>query len=86
MADWLIDYVDGCETMWTVATNEPIAHPQVDIWAWENRGEMMPLEENSSLVHQSSLTILPAESSGNTWEEWTKGVRILPCKLFISHK
>jgi hypothetical protein len=62
--DWLIDHVDGVRLrLWTAATNGPIVHPPGDIWAWENHGEMMmPAGENSWLVHQSPLAILPAES------------------------
>jgi hypothetical protein len=33
-------------------------------------------EENSWLVHQSSLAILPAETYGSRKEEWAKGMRI----------
>jgi hypothetical protein len=65
MLDWFIDDVDGVRScLWTAVTNGPILHPPGDIWVWENDGEvMMPAEENSWLVHQSCLAILPAESS-----------------------
>jgi hypothetical protein len=33
-------------------------------------------EENPWLVHQSSLAILPLETSGSEEEEWAKGMRI----------
>jgi len=43
----------------------------------------MLTEKNSSLLHQSSLAILPAESSGSKQEEWVKGMRIWPCQVFL---
>jgi hypothetical protein len=42
----------------------------------ENHGGMMSTEENFQLVHQSSLEILPAKTSGSKREEWAKGMRI----------
>jgi hypothetical protein len=33
---------------------------------------VMPNMENSSLVHQSSLAILPAETSESEQKKWTK--------------
>jgi hypothetical protein len=33
---------------------------------------MMLAEEISRHIYQSSLVILPAETSGNKWEEWIK--------------
>jgi hypothetical protein len=33
---------------------------------------MMPAGENSRLVHQSSLAILPAKTSESGEKEWTK--------------
>jgi hypothetical protein len=33
---------------------------------------MMPATDNSRIVHQSSLAVLPAETSVGKWEEWTK--------------
>jgi hypothetical protein len=48
----------------------------------ENHGEM-PAGENSWLVHQSFLVILPAESSGSKQREWAKG--IMDLKYFYSH-
>jgi hypothetical protein len=46
-------------------------------------GMMMSTEENSWLVHLCSLAILPAERSGSKHEEWAKGMRILPCEMFV---
>jgi hypothetical protein len=42
------------------------------MWAGRAMVIMMPTEENSWLVHQSSLAILPAETSESEYEEWTK--------------
>jgi hypothetical protein len=42
-------------------------HPQSDIWAWRTMVMMMmmmPAGDNSWLVHQSYLAVLPAETSG----------------------
>jgi hypothetical protein len=50
----------------------------------QNHGGMMILtEKNSSLVYQSTLAILLAEISGSKQEEWTKGMRIWPCEVFL---
>jgi hypothetical protein len=51
--------------LWTTASNGPIVHHPDDNMSMENLGEMMPAGENPWLVHQSSLEILPAESSGS---------------------
>jgi hypothetical protein len=50
----------------------------------ENRGGMMMLaKENSWLIYQSSLAIQPAESCDSKQEEWLKGMRVCPCKVFL---
>jgi hypothetical protein len=58
--------------LWTTATKGLLLSPGWDM-NMENHGEMMPAGENW-LVHQSSLAILPAESSGrnmmNGRKEW----------------
>jgi hypothetical protein len=33
---------------------------------------MMPVVANSLLVYHSSLAVLPAETSGSKYEDWTK--------------
>jgi hypothetical protein len=66
MPSWLIDY-DGVRLcVRTAATNEPLAHPRGDMWTWRTVVMMMPAGDNSWLVHQSSLAVLPAETSGET--------------------
>jgi hypothetical protein len=42
----------------------PIVYPLGDMWAWRPMVMMMPTGDNSWLVHQSSLAVLPAETSG----------------------
>jgi hypothetical protein len=37
-------------------------------------GMMMSTEEHSRFIHQSSLAILPAQSSGSKQEEWEFGL------------
>jgi hypothetical protein len=58
----------------------PIVHPPGDMWAWRGMVmmmmmTMMPAGDNSWLVHQSSLAVLPAEISGAG--RMDKGLRIL---------
>jgi hypothetical protein len=48
----------------TVATNGPIVHLPGDRWAWSAMVMMMRAGNYSWLVHQSSLAVLPAETSG----------------------
>jgi hypothetical protein len=48
----------------TAATNGPIVHPPGDLWAWRAMVMMMPTGDNSWLVHQSTLAVLPTETSG----------------------
>jgi hypothetical protein len=49
----------------------------------ESHGGMILTGENSWLVHQSSLAILPAESSSSKQEIWEKGMRIWPFEVFL---
>jgi hypothetical protein len=58
-------------------TNGPIVHPPGDMWAWRAMLRMMLAEENSWLVHQSSLTILPAETSQSEMGGMDEEARIL---------
>jgi hypothetical protein len=48
----------------------PIVHPPGDMWAWRARAMMMIMmmsaEDNSWLVHQRSLAVLLAETSGRS--------------------
>jgi hypothetical protein len=66
IVDWLIDYDRARLCLRTGATNGPIVHPPGDMWAWRAMvmTMMMLAGDNSSLVHQSSLAVLPAETSG----------------------
>jgi hypothetical protein len=60
---WLIDNgVRIC--LRTVATNGPIVHPPGDIWTWWAMVMTTSAGYNPWLVHQSSLAVLPAETSG----------------------
>jgi hypothetical protein len=62
---WLTDN-DGVRLcLGTTATNGPIVHHLGDtsMWGWKTM-VMMPAGVNSWLVHQSSLAVLPAETSG----------------------
>jgi hypothetical protein len=62
--DWPIDY-DGVRLCLIIApTNGPIVHPPADMWTWRTMVVMMSAADNSWLVHQSSLAVLPAETSG----------------------
>jgi hypothetical protein len=57
----------------------------------DNHGRMKQTEKNSWFVHQSSLAILPAESSGSKQEERAKGIMnsalwsifVHTCKWFL---
>jgi hypothetical protein len=61
----LIDYEGVRLCLGTAATNGPIVHPQGDIRTWRAMTMMMmPLGENSWLVHQSSLAVIPVETFG----------------------
>jgi hypothetical protein len=53
----------------TAATNWPIFHPASNMWAWTAMIMMMPTGNNSWLVHESSLTVHPAESAGTSRSE-----------------
>jgi hypothetical protein len=58
-----IDY-DGVRLcLRTAATSGPTVHPPGDMWAW-SAVVMMQAGETSWLVHQSSLAVIPAETSG----------------------
>jgi hypothetical protein len=64
--NWFI-YHDGGETIClrTAASKGPIVYPPGDMWACRAIVMMMmPAGYNSWLVHQSSLAVLPAETSG----------------------
>jgi hypothetical protein len=57
-------YYDGVRLcLRTAATNGPIVHSPDDMWAWRAM-VIMPAGDNSWLVHQSPLAVLPAETSG----------------------
>jgi hypothetical protein len=62
MLEWLIDYDAVRLCLTTAATNRPV-HPPGGMWAWRAM-VMMPAGDNSWLIHQSSLAVLPAETSG----------------------
>jgi hypothetical protein len=48
----------------TAATIGPIVHTPGDMWAWRAMVMIMPPGDTSWLVRQSSLVVLPAETSG----------------------
>jgi hypothetical protein len=57
----------------TAATNGPIFHPRGDTWAWRAVViMMMPAGDDSWLVHQISLAVLPAETSGERKRNWRR--------------
>jgi hypothetical protein len=61
---WWTDY-DGVRLrLRNAATNGPIVHPPGDMWAWTTMVMIMLAGDNSWLVHQSSMTVLPAETPG----------------------
>jgi hypothetical protein len=73
---WLIVYDGVISCLRTAAINGLIVHPPGDMWAWRAIVMMMmpmPVGNNSWLVHQSSLAVLLAETSG---ESRTNGRRI----------
>jgi hypothetical protein len=66
------NHIDGVRLhLQITATNGPVVHPPGDM-SMDNHGGMTSTGENSWVVHQSSLAILPVESSssksGGTWQ------------------
>jgi hypothetical protein len=59
--------------------------PSGDIMGMENHGGMISTKENSLFVHQSSLSILPAESSSSEQEERAKGMMNLALRSIFAH-
>jgi hypothetical protein len=60
----LIDYNGVRQCLRTRATNRPTVHPLGDMWAWRAMVVVVMLAGDKSwLVHQSSLAVLPAETS-----------------------
>jgi hypothetical protein len=59
----LIDYYGVRLCLRTAVTNGPIVHPPGDMLAWRAMVIVIPAGNNSWLVHQSSLAVLPAETS-----------------------
>jgi hypothetical protein len=64
MRHWLLDYNEVRLCLRTADTSGPIVHPPGDMWTWRAMVVMMPSGDNSWLVDQSSLGVLPAETSG----------------------
>jgi hypothetical protein len=64
LVDWLIDYGALGLCLETAATSGHIVHPLADMWAWIALVVMIPAGDNTWLVHQISLAVLPAETSG----------------------
>jgi hypothetical protein len=61
---WLIN-CDGLRLcLRTAATNGPIVQLPAYMWAWRTMVMMMLVLNTSWLVHQSSLAVLPAKTSG----------------------
>jgi hypothetical protein len=52
-------------SLWTAATNGPIVHSPSWYMSMENHGGIIFTGGSSWFVHQSSLTVLLAESSGS---------------------
>jgi hypothetical protein len=67
-------------------TNEPTVNlPDDDMWVWRVMEMMMMAGENSWLIHQSSLAILPVV----IWEQvggMDEGVRILPVIIWYTSR
>jgi hypothetical protein len=68
LIDRLIDWLWWCEILsQNCGHQRPIIHPAGDIWACRvmvvKIMMMMPAGDNSWLVHQSSLAVLPSEKS-----------------------
>jgi hypothetical protein len=57
---WVMDWLWWGETM----SQDCGHHPLGDKWAWRALVMMMPAGDNFWLVHQGSLAVLPAETSG----------------------
>jgi hypothetical protein len=72
--DLLTEYDGVGLCLKTAATNGPIFHPRGDTWA--RRAVvimmMMPAGDDSWLIHQSSLAVLPAETSGESRRNWQR--------------
>jgi hypothetical protein len=64
--DWLNDFDGVTLCLRTAVTNGPIVHLPGDTWAWRAMMMIMPAGDNSWLVHQSSVAVLPAETSGTS--------------------
>jgi hypothetical protein len=64
--DWLTHYNGVRLCLRTAATNGPIVHPPGDMRALIAMEVIMPAGENYWLVHQSSLAVLPADTSGRS--------------------
>jgi hypothetical protein len=58
VSSWLTDWLRWGETM-----SQNCSHQPGDIWAWRAM-VMIPAGDNSWLVHQSPLAVLPTETSG----------------------
>jgi hypothetical protein len=72
-------HVEGVRLcLWPAATSGPIVHLPGDIC------EVIMSTEKNWFIHQNSLAILPAESSGRKQEEWVKGVRFCLCEVYHS--
>jgi hypothetical protein len=62
----MIDYDRVRLRLRTAATSGPIVHPPGDMLSWSAMVMMTPAGDNSWLVHQSSLAVLPADTSGTS--------------------
>jgi hypothetical protein len=60
----LIDYGRVRLCLRTAATSGPIDHPPGDMWTWRAMVMKLSAGDNSWLVNQSSLAVLPVETSG----------------------
>jgi hypothetical protein len=67
MIDWLIDWLIMMGWDYISELRPPTAHPSADMWAWRAMVAMiMPPGYNSFLAYQSSLAVLPEETSGES--------------------
>jgi hypothetical protein len=53
------------------------------IYEHGDHGGMILTEDNSCLIHQSSLAVLPAESSSSKQEEWAKEIMNLNLGIIL---
>jgi hypothetical protein len=78
LTEWLTDY-DGVRLC--LRTAATIVHPPGDMWTWRAMVVIMPTGDNSWLVHQSSLAVLPADTSGVSMRNGRREWEFLPINI-----